>query len=67
MNVFLFQLVLVSRNVASLKKSTQDIFEAGKNRAFVHFHGGFSVFNNRSKPCGEMYQLTNHVLEFIQA
>lgn len=67
MNVFLFQLVVVSRNVASLKKSTQDIFEAGKNRAFVHFHGGFSVFDNRSKPCRKVCQLTNHVLELIQA
>lgn len=39
------------------EESTQNIFEAGKNRAFVHFHGDSSVFNNRSKPCGIVYQL----------
>lgn len=39
------------------EESTQNIFEAGKNRAFVHFHGGSSVFNNRSKLCGIVYQL----------
>jgi hypothetical protein len=48
--VLLFQLALVSRNGASLKKNAQDLFEAGKNRAFVHFHDSFSIFNNRTKP-----------------